>query len=181
MGERPRILRIPELWTPPQRGVLVAFTLILSLFLLFRAIRNRQYVSDPQPVKSARFDELADRLDPNIASWQELAVLPQLGEKRAKEIVAARESWRQIDPQRVVYQRAEDLLAVRGIGVAMVETLRPYLTFPAATRPATRATTQSVAPATTTRRAPSPGPARVTVPHHGAPAVLDENFAQPER
>src|SRR5437764_282829 len=128
MGER---LRIPELWTAPQRGVLIAFTLILSLVLLYRVVANRQYISDPQPAKPARFDELADRLDPNVAAWQELAVLPQRGEKRAREIVAAREEWHRIDPKSVVYRRAEDLLAVRGIGVAMVETLRPYLTFPA--------------------------------------------------
>src|SRR3954469_20500798 len=130
MGESPRMSRIPELWTAPQRGVLIAFTLILSAVLLYRVVTNRQYVSDPQPAKPARFDELADRLDPNVATWQELAVLPQLGEKRAKEIVAARESWRRIDPQRVVYARAEDLLAVKGIGRAMVETVRPYLIFP---------------------------------------------------
>jgi len=181
MGERPRILRIPQFWTSPQRGVLLAFTLILSLFLLYRALTNRQYVSDPQPAKSARFDELADRLDPNVATWQELAVLPQLGEKRAKEIVAARESWREIDPSRVVFRRAEDLLAVRGIGVAMIETLRPYLMFPASTRSTTSVTTRSVATAATPRREPASRPARVTVPHHAAPAVLDENFGQPER
>ena len=164
MGERPRI---PELWTAPQRGVLIAFTLILSVVLLYRVITNRQYVSDPQPAKSARFDELADRLDPNVATWQELAVLPQLGEKRAKEIVAAREEWRRIDPKRVVYTRAEDLLAVKGIGLAMVETLRPYLMFPAA-QP-------------TTQRALASRPARVTVPSRRAPAVADQDAEPPER
>ena len=168
MGDRTRIPRMPELWTAPQRGVLIAFTLILSLVLLYRALTNRQYISDPQPATPARFTELADRLDPNVATWQELAVLPQLGEKRAKEIVAARESWQRIDANRVVYQRAEDLLAVKGIGVAMVETLRPYLTFPVTTQPATR----QAAASRSQRAVRSPRP---------APPMADEEADQPER
>jgi competence protein ComEA len=124
-------------WTRPQRGVLFGFVLILSCALFVRLCHNRQYVSDPQPAKPTRFDELADRLDPNVATWQELAVLPQLGEKRAREIVETRQRWRIVYPARPPFQRAEDLYLVKGIGPAMIETIRPYLTFPA-TQPATQ-------------------------------------------
>jgi competence ComEA-like helix-hairpin-helix protein len=121
------------MWTPRQRGVLIGFVLVLSCVLAVRYCFNRAYISDPQPIESAKQSELADRLDPNVASWQELAVLPQLGEKRAKEIVAYREAHGS-------FKRAEDLLAIKGIGAAMLETLRPHLMFPA--KPATTATAQ---------------------------------------
>jgi competence ComEA-like helix-hairpin-helix protein len=123
-----------EIWTRPQRGVLIAFVLILSSVLLARLYFNRAYVSNPQPQRSSRHDELADRLDPNVATWQELAVLPQIGEKRAKEIVAYRESRKA-----PVFATAEDLLRVKGIGAATVATLRPHLTFPDAKNTARRA------------------------------------------
>ena len=58
-------------------------TLVLAV-LGWRAVRNPAFVSDPQPERPARFDELADRLDPNTATWQELVAIPTLGEKRAK-------------------------------------------------------------------------------------------------
>src|SRR5438034_9825962 len=125
------------MWTPSQRGVLIAFVLAICLVLLIRLAVNRHYVSDPQPVRSSRSDELADRLDPNIATWQELAVLPQLGEKRAKEIVAYRDQFRADRRGTVPFRQAEDLLVVKGIGVAMLATIRPHLMFPAS-GPSTR-------------------------------------------
>ena len=125
------------MWTPSQRGVLIAFVLALCLVLLIRLAVSRHYVSDPQPVRSSRSDQLADRLDPNIATWQELAVLPQLGEKRAKEIVAYREQYRADRRGDIAFRKPEDLLVVRGIGVAMLTTIRPHLMFPSS-RPTTR-------------------------------------------
>ena len=125
-----------QLWTPSQRGVLIGFFLLLSLVLIVKLALNRQYISDPQPAMPARFGELADRLDPNVATWEDLAVLPQLGEKRAKEIVAYREQFRADKRGDTPFRQIEDLLKIKGIGVAMIETLRPHLMFPA-TRPAT--------------------------------------------
>src|SRR4051812_10491204 len=128
------------MWTPSQRGVLIAFVLILSAALLIRLAINRSYFSDPQPLQSARADDLADKLDPNLATWQELAVLPQLGEKRAKEIVAYRDQYRADRRGEVVFKKAEDLLVIRGIGVALLTTIRPHLMFP----PTSQSTTKSL-------------------------------------
>jgi DNA uptake protein ComE-like DNA-binding protein len=133
MGDRDRI---PALLTPPQRGVLIVLVLILSVVLLVRLYHNRAYVSDPQPASPARFDELADRLDPNTATWQELAVLPQIGEVRARAIVAYRQNAL-AQGQPLAFTREEDLMNISGIGPATVATLRPYLQFPP-TQPATR-------------------------------------------
>ena len=121
----------PTLWSPAQRGVLIAFVLTLCAVLLTRLAQERLYVSDPPPARAQRHDELADRVDPNTATWQELAVLPQIGEKRAREIVAYRDAFVARQPDRAPFARPQDLMNVKGIGPAMVETIRPHLTFPA--------------------------------------------------
>jgi hypothetical protein len=132
--------RPDTIWTPAQRGVLIAFVLVFCGLLLTKVYLNRQYISNPPPAAAARPGQTADQLDPNFASWQDLSVLPQLGEKRAKEIVAYREQFRADRRGETAFARAEDLLKVKGIGAAMVDTLRPYLTF-ASTRPTSRVTT----------------------------------------
>jgi hypothetical protein len=148
----------PAVWKPPQRGVIVALALILCVVLLIRFFHKRAYISDPPPPRPARFDELADKLDPNVATWQELAVLPQIGEKRARGLVAYREDYLARGHAPVAFMRAEDLLRVDGFGVAMVATLRPYLTF-ATTRPASNPATTN--PATNLATNPTIQPRRL--------------------
>lgn len=119
-------------WTEPQRRVLIVLVCALTVFLGARYACNRMYVGDPQPERPPRYDELADRIDPNTADWQTLAALPGLGEKRAKDIVEFRERKRTEarDPDLTVFQTDNDLLRIRGIGVATVESIRPFLLFP---------------------------------------------------
>ena len=119
-----------QFWTPSQRGVLIAFILILCSTLLLFLARDRMYVSNPPPAHAERYDDLADRIDPNTATWEELAVLPQIGEKRAKDIVAYRESFVARKPDGVAFARPQDLMEVKGIGAATLETLRSHLAFP---------------------------------------------------
>jgi DNA uptake protein ComE-like DNA-binding protein len=120
----------PVLWTPSQRRTLLVLILIFILVLMFKAITNRQYIADPQPTQPPLASELADRLDPNTATADELIILPQLGEKRAAEIIAFRQRQLRRNPTTVPFRRPEDLLQITGIGAAMLETLRPHLTFP---------------------------------------------------
>ena len=126
-------------WTLPQRRALLGLLFALLAFLVFRYALNPVYVSDPQPERPARADELADRIDPNTAEWTDLAALPGIGEKRARDIVAYREGTKREAPGRVVFARREDLLRIKGIGPAMLEALDPYLIFPpvSATVPST--------------------------------------------
>ena len=63
---------------------------------------------------------VGERLDPNRADETELDRLPGVGPATARAIVAARENG-------AVFQRAEDLLTVRGIGEATLERIRPAL------------------------------------------------------
>jgi DNA uptake protein ComE-like DNA-binding protein len=92
-------------------------------------------VDDPPAPVGERAHDLASRIDPNTADWPAWAALPLIGEKRAKEIVAFRDTWMIEHPDETPFARPEDLMRVKGIGKATVETLTPYLIFPS-TRPA---------------------------------------------
>ena len=128
-------------WTAPQRRVLLLLLCVLCAGLGIRYACNPVYVTDPQPARPPRYHDLADRIDPNTAEWETLAVLPAIGEKRAKEIVAYRDRRRAEDPGAVVFDAPGDLLFVRGIGPSVVEAMKPYLVFPS-TRPATAPVTR---------------------------------------
>jgi hypothetical protein len=132
------------LWTPRQRIVLIVFILGVSTYLLIRLSLNRAYISDPPPVRGALADELVDRINPNVATWQELAALPAIGEAKAKEIVAWRDDLVAKNPGRTPFRSEDDLLLIKGMGVSTLETLRPHLAFPRAYNgPATTATTRT--------------------------------------
>ena len=128
-------------WTAPQRQVLLVLLTILLAALATRYACNTLYVGDPQPEVPPRYHELADQVDPNTADWQTLAALPGIGERRARDIVDHRERKRTQarDPALVVFDAEGDLLYVRGIGVATLEGLKPYLLFPRSNRSATSA------------------------------------------
>lgn len=122
-------------WSRAQRRVIVILMSLLLAYLTARAALHRRYVPDPQPPLGARSNELASRIDPNTADWNTLAALPQIGEKRAKEIVAYRERHARTNPAARAFDKPEDLMKIRGFGRAMVEHMRPYLVFPT-TQPA---------------------------------------------
>jgi hypothetical protein len=125
-------------WTLPQRRALLWVLTTFGLILGVRLACNPAYVSDPQPDEPPRYHDLADRIDPNTADWQTLAALPTLGEKRARAITDYRDERLRARPGETVYKAPRDLMAVRGIGAAMVVTLRPYLVFPTDTPATTR-------------------------------------------
>src|SRR5437764_5897587 len=108
--------RIIPGWNDSQRGVLIAFLCAMLIVVGIRLWINSSYVSNPQPLRPSRFDELADKVDPNSADWQTLAALPQLGEKRARQVVAFREEFLAAHPGAIAFERANDLMQIRGIG-----------------------------------------------------------------
>ena len=117
-------------WTLPQRRVLLALLAFLLPVLTVRYACNPAYVPDPQPPYPARYEELADRIDPNTADVATLSALPSIGERRAQDIIDHREQRRAGAPDRPVFTAVEDLLRIRGFGASTVENLRPYLLFP---------------------------------------------------
>jgi hypothetical protein len=124
-------------WTDGQRRALM---ILLTVFLFVCAGRlacNRAFIDDPQPDVPARAAELADRLDPNVARWQELAAIPMIGEKKGKAIVAYREKWVREHPDIRAFVGPQDLRNVKGIGPATVSNMMPFLMFPDVAGPAT--------------------------------------------
>ncbi len=130
------------LWTAPQRRVLIAGLCVLLAFLSLQLWLRPFYVSDPQPDQPARFDELADRIDPNIADVATLSALPMIGLKRAADIVRYREAFLADHPGAMAFEKPEDLLRIDGIGAATLASLRPFLILPSDNRPA--ATSQPI-------------------------------------
>jgi DNA uptake protein ComE-like DNA-binding protein len=123
-------------FTAPQRRAMIVVLGVVLLVLMWRIVRDRAEVPDPQPKQAANADRLESRLDPNAATWEELVALPQLGEKRARAIVEYREERAKRRPGQPAFTQPIDLVVVKGIGLSMVENLTPHLRFPAATRPA---------------------------------------------
>jgi len=131
-------LRIPrQHWSAPQRGVIIGLLCLILLYVLVRLIINPTYVSDPQPQTPPRFAELEDRIDPNTADASTLAALPQIGEKRARDIVAYRDQFVADHPGQLAFTKPEDFYRIRGFGAAMVSLMEPYLIFPTS-RPSTQ-------------------------------------------
>jgi competence protein ComEA len=56
----------------------------------------------------------------NVASIEELTVLPGIGESRAKAIIALRD-------ERGGFESVDELVEVKGIGESMLAKLRPYV------------------------------------------------------
>ena len=114
-----------------QRRALIGLLILFIGCIMIGLLRNPVFLDDPLPADAMRHAELVDRIDPNTADAATLSALPQLGESRAAAIVAYREQFRQRDPSRVVFQSVDDLMRVRGIGVAISRQMEPYLVFPA--------------------------------------------------
>jgi DNA uptake protein ComE-like DNA-binding protein len=131
--------RREHLWTANQRVALVGISAALLVTIVVLYVRNPSFVGNPQSDEPPRAAELADRIDPNTADLTTLSALPLLGEKRAKLIIDYREHYHTLKPDELVYQKPEDLMRVRGIGVNMVDQLRPFLIFPT-TQPGTQPT-----------------------------------------
>lgn len=97
-----------------------------------------------------------ERLDPNRAPAIELDRLPRIGPALARRIVEDRE-------ENGPFRSVDDLARVRGVGDAMVESLREHLDL-------SRAPPTELLRGTTTARAPRRG-----LPGGGAASTLEEN------
>lgn len=78
------------------------------------------------PVAQPRFG-----IDPNTATWFELATLPRVGRATADDIIKFREARaKSLDPRQPVFRAPADLDAVPGIGPKTVTRFAPHLRFP---------------------------------------------------
>ncbi len=123
------------MWDSSRRAVILVLLAALALYLGARFLVQHAYVSDPQPMEGARASELADRVDPNTATIAQIAAIPNVGGKLAGGIVEYRESYLRTHPGAIAFEKASDLLRVRGVGVAKMELLMGHMVFPG--KPAT--------------------------------------------
>ena len=121
--------RRKQIWTPSQRKAILALTLPLLIFLLMGIMRRPFLVGDPPPESSARGQDIANRLDPNTATAEELSAIPNLGEKKAHEIVEFRDSFYSHHVDKTAFVRGEDLMQIKGFGVGTVKNLEPYFAY----------------------------------------------------
>ena len=129
---------IPHLWTLSQRRVVLGIVVVLLAFLAIEYHLNPSQISDPQPPQGSRYEELQDRLDPNTADAAALAAIPQLGEKKAQQIVDYRDDFVKSHHGQPAFIEPRDLLKIKGIGVSTMNNMQQYLAFPsqpAASRP----------------------------------------------
>lgn len=120
------------LWTRTQRTAVVLILPSLLALLSYRYFTRPAFIPNTLPDSSPRAGEIASQLDPNTAPWQQLAILPNLGQKKARAIVAYRDQYLADHPGDIPFKTPDDLQAVPGIGPATADTLTPYLTFPTA-------------------------------------------------
>ncbi len=75
---------------------------------------------------------LSAHVNPNVAPWWELTVLPEIGPSLARRIVDYRETLRVKNngtTKNMVFNSAKDLDAVEGIGPKTIARLIPHLRF----------------------------------------------------
>jgi len=123
MGKRPAG-HDPALEFVQSLAFAAAFCAGLALSLAFAAgAFHRQ--SGPVAVHSV------GQINPNDASEASLSRLPGIGPTRARAIIALRERLQDQNGRSSVFQNAEDLAQVKGIGPATVDGMRPWLRFDA--------------------------------------------------
>jgi len=111
----------------PSLNPSLTLLVLLGLVLVATILRSRPWGVATQPVPPA-----IAAIDPNLASWWELTMLPRIGETLARRIVDYRESnsrSSENDPTLPVFSGVEGLQAVRGIGPKTLQRIGPYLRF----------------------------------------------------
>jgi len=105
-----------QLWSRGCRliGVVVLLAVVGMSAALYRSYRQPGLETTPQ------------RINPNTASMASLVRLPGIGKARAMDIMHYRESHGRGE---AVFESADDLQAIRGIGPKTVQNLKPYMTF----------------------------------------------------
>ena len=73
------------------------------------------------PAEAVEQQVLEGVVNINTASAEQLQMLPGVGEVRARAILSERK-------ERGGFKSVDDLLAVKGVGDAVLERMRPYLT-----------------------------------------------------
>jgi DNA uptake protein ComE-like DNA-binding protein len=119
-----------QLWTLGQQKTLLALCLLLLVWLGIEQAMQPALVPDPPTDSAPRANEIQDCLDPNTADAAALSAIPSLGESKARDIVAFRETFIRQHPGQHPFNSADDLMQIKGIGPGVSSDISPYLYFP---------------------------------------------------
>ena len=118
-------------------GVQAACYLLLAAIFIYVGLerwRRPLVVGEHPAVEPERIAQVETRIDPNTATWAELARLPDVGESLAREMVAYREAQRaqagDATAPTVIFRSLKDLDPIPGIGEKKLKRIAPYLKFP---------------------------------------------------
>ncbi|MCX5655216.1 MAG: helix-hairpin-helix domain-containing protein [Planctomycetota bacterium] len=100
--------------------VLVLLALTLVAGIAYRAVDYWRVGADPLEVVPPP-DGPTFRINVNAADWPLLSMVPGLGEKTAKKVIALRDS------RKGGFKSVDELKDVNGIGAKTLEKIRPYL------------------------------------------------------
>jgi len=111
-------------------GAIVFLLALIAAILTIRALQHRAFVHQPPVLTNAAVRPLADKINPNTASWASLARLPGVGETRARNVLDFRTRWANAHPDAPnAFHAPADLLQVKNIGPVTLERITPHLTF----------------------------------------------------
>jgi competence ComEA-like helix-hairpin-helix protein len=119
-------------WQNKRRRDIVLWTLLIVLvgLLFYCAIENRYKVNSGLEINDDEVNSLADKINPNTASWASLARLPGIGPGRAKAIIKYRNMWKKSGTgDKIAFRESNDLCRIKGIGQKTVEQIKDYLVF----------------------------------------------------
>ncbi len=100
--------------------ILVLVALLVAALFVFK--HRRRLNARPIIITTGNPEDYAFRVNVNTAPWEEIALLPGIGETKAKAIVAHRED-------NGPFASAADLVRVSGIGVKTAEAISDYVSF----------------------------------------------------
>lgn len=111
-----------------QAAIYGLFSIMLSA-CLFGAWHYRLPVAESPAIEAQQAARVEQRIDPNLADWQELTRLPGIGETLGKRIVEYRQEKQAERGDQPVFAKLEDLDPVRGIGPGKLRQMAPYVKF----------------------------------------------------
>ncbi len=114
-----------DLPTPPEPCLLILAFLWVVMSIVALPVLTAPSAPDKTVATTAN-------INPNLAVWWELTVLPRIGRGLAREIIRHRQSAAQSPAGAAaapVFRAASDLAQVRGIGPKTVQRIDPYLHF----------------------------------------------------
>lgn len=125
-------------WPRTAHSVHIACYLLMTAVFSYVAVeryRRPLVIQDDATTEPAGITRIETRIDPNIASWAELAHLPDVGESLARAIVAYREerlarTGTPAAKPAAVFRSLADLDAIPGLGKKTLRRIEPYLRFP---------------------------------------------------